>query len=48
VIDSQSVKATESGAWGYDAGKKVRGRKRHLDPHGHAQNSKILLSFMNF
>ena len=32
VVDSQSAKTTEVGAEqrGYDGGKKVRGRKRHL------------------
>jgi putative transposase len=30
VIDSQSVKITKRGPRGYDPGKKVKGRKRHL------------------
>jgi transposase len=30
VIDSQSVKSAEKGGPGYDAGKKIKGKKRHI------------------
>jgi putative transposase len=44
VIDSQSVKTTESGGpRGFDAGKKIKGRKRHIltDTEGHLVHAVI-------
>ncbi len=44
IIDSQSVKTTECGGpRGYDGGKKINGRKRHLlvDTQGHVLRAKV-------
>ena len=46
IVDSQTVKTTEKGHRGYDAGKKVMGRKRHsaVDTVGLLLLSVLLLS----
>src|SRR5690606_10812984 len=47
VIDSQSVRASESGGpRGYDAGKKIKGRKRHIltDTEGNLVHAMIHLA----
>jgi len=42
VIGSQSVKTTESGGIsGYDAGKKIKGRKRHISADGGYARDKL-------
>ena len=60
IIDSQSVKTTEAGgSRGYDAGKKINGRKRHvlvdtdgrglvLEPHGDSQFCNASQVFLNY
>ncbi len=45
IIDSQSVKTDEQANWrGYDAGKKIKGRKRHIlvDTLGLLLEAKVL------
>ena len=43
IIDSQSVKTASGGVSGYDAGKKIKGRKRHIltDTMGNLLNVKV-------
>ncbi len=50
VSDSQSVKTTESGGvCGYDAGKKIKGRKRHIvtDIIGNAHPGLVIVGDYN-